>query len=153
MKRTHKPSTLEPLAPRMTGQALATWLLMSPDSLRGIMAPLGIGTGSEGGGYDVRQAVSAIVAHYRDMSEKVARQTEGDRARKMRAEADDAEVMAAQRIGLLVSRDEMRRLLEGLLVKFREDIRAIPWATLEQKRAICDLVAKMVLPAPGEEGE
>lgn len=145
-----KPSTLEPLAPRMTGQALATWLLMSPDSLRGIMAPLGIGTGD---GYDVRQAVPAIVAHYRDMSEKVARQTEGDRARKMRAEADDAEVMAAQRIGLLVSRDEMRRLLESLLVKFREDIRAIPWATLEQKRAICDLVAKMVLPAPGEEAQ
>ncbi len=147
-----KLSPLDPLPPRMAGNALATWLLMSPESLKGIMAPLGIGSTGEGGGYDVRQAVPAIVGHYRGISERNSRVSADAKARQQEADAARSELALAQDLGKLISRDEGKRLMESVVVQFREGVRAITWLTLEQKKTICDLVAKMVLPVTGEEG-
>lgn len=135
---------------RWSGQKLAQWLGVNGSSLRAILGPLEISTKE---GYDFMAAVPAVLNHFRAIAEKTSKETAASTARQKEAEAGSAELDFAVKLGKLVSRDEMRRLLEQLIVSYRESVRAISWLTLEQKKTICDLVAKMVLPSPGEEGE
>jgi len=68
-----------------------------------------------------------------------------DKARAAAAAADTAEIQLEQLKGHLVSRDEMRRVVENAVVTFREKVRGLEDLSLEQRKAVCDLLVNLKL--------
>jgi len=61
-----------------------------------------------GEGYEEKEAVRAIVTHYRGVAESIDEQAASDRARKNRAEADCAERRSAKEARETVTMDDYR---------------------------------------------
>jgi len=138
----------EPIPSRQSADKLSAWLQIPLTTIRGILAPLGIAAKD---GYDTREAVKAMVNHYRTVSEKSSRVTQDARARQQEADAARSELALAQELGRLIDRDEARRLFEQVIVSYREEVRNLGGLTLEQKKAVLEKLAKLVLPAKEEQ--
>lgn len=100
---------------------------------------------SEGEGIPIDDAVPVVFAAYFGEEAKQKLDIERDKARKAAADADTAEINLASLQESLVSRAEMQRAVENMLVTFREKVRAMTDLTLDQRKAVCDALAKLNL--------
>jgi trehalose-6-phosphatase len=96
-------------------------------------------------GYVLDVAMPLIVTHYRKAGEQVAAEIARERATVAKNERMLSDIALAEKVGKVVSVDEMRRLLEACFVQFRETVRKLPGLTNEQKETVCAIVADMTL--------
>lgn len=102
-------------------------------------------------GFDLADGIAPLdaVPHVVDMLLKTLYTStldiKRDKARAAAAAADTAEIELEKLKGNLVSRDEVRRVMENAVVTFREKVRFMDGLNLEQKKSVCDLLANLRL--------
>ena len=102
-------------------------------------------------GFDLADGIAPLdaVPHVVDMLLKTlftsTLDIKRDKARAAAAAADTAEIELEKLKGNLVSRDEVRRVMENAVVTFRGKIRFLDGLALEQKKAVCEQLANLRL--------
>jgi hypothetical protein len=95
------------------------------------------------GAEDPVAAGKAVIAHYKAVAESEASDMEKDRARKLKSEANTAEMVELEKAKTLVNVDDMRRRAREFIVMNRETIRRFPGIPHETKVALCEELAKV----------
>lgn len=127
---------------------VSAWLNIPTTTCKEICLRAGMDTKD---GFDILRAAPAVVAHYKELSERAGQEAERDRARKSKAEANMAELAEEKMAGNLASLGECRRLFECAIVQTREGVRKMKTLDQAQKRAVCEVLASAKFGALQEE--
>ena len=105
----------------------------------------------KGEGYDVRAATEAIITHYREASEKAkgAREADIDRARA--ADAETAELRAAQMRGTLANKDDVVSMMADYFARSRVAIETADFLTDPQRKRLFAKLNAIKLSEGGDE--
>lgn len=110
----------------VSGPVLAEMIGVTPRHLSNL-EKAGAVVKLERGGYDLRKSVRGMCQYLRDQKEKGDGTTyEADKARKMAADADLAEIEAAKAAGKLIDTRLIRRRWESAVVACRTKLLTIP---------------------------
>jgi len=92
---------------RLTGEKLTRWLgnLIATRTIQSIVSQAGL---KNDGGFDLKEAIQAIVAHFKQQAEKTSAARTEAAARRESAEAESAEIKAVQ------ARNELMLRADGI---------------------------------------
>ena len=137
------------LSGKLTFQRIASLVEMPASTVREIIVVKGKMEGR--GGIELGVALPLIIRHYRDQAEAAARDEKSDRARMTKANADEAELDLGKKLGTLVPKARMEQIILNGLTVARENIRRMTGLTMEQKLAVCEIIASVTLEEPTDE--
>jgi hypothetical protein len=84
----------------------------------------------------VRDALAAIVGHYREAAERIDVEVEKDRAAKLRAEREEAEMKTAAMKGELVPADLSDAFVADYLIRVVDVVKNLPMKAEDRLKAI-----------------
>lgn len=132
---------------RLSINRLVAWLGRSghtfvPDTLRAHLVSRGFDLGK---GVDPLQAAPCAMEILASRLAQINLDIDRDKARAAAAAADTAEIELEKLKGNLVSRDEIRRVVENMVVTYREKVRGMDDLSLEQRKAVCEALVNFKL--------
>jgi hypothetical protein len=97
-------------------------------------------------GFPLGASCKAIVDHYKGMSEAESAQATKDRNAIIAMQREQTAISLSNEQGKLLPKDAMRRMIEGLFVSMREEIRKCEGLTLDQKKLVTTAMSKATIP-------
>lgn len=98
------------------------------------------------GGFSLHDSARAVMNHYKAQAETESTQATKDKNAILAMQREQQAISLANEQGKLLPKDAMRRMIEGLFVSMREEIRKMDGLTLDQKKAVCLVLAKATIP-------
>ena len=129
-------------------------LLSTPDrTISRMLEKAGVLANRGAGGYETIPALKAIVASYADRSDKLSKTVEEDKARKIKAEADSAEMDYERSAGALAFICDVEAIWKDGFAQIRTLIESAGYLKQEQKLQLSkDLLGVRVDPIPNAAG-
>lgn len=105
----------------------------------------------KGQGYETEEAVRAVVQHFKTASEAISAEAEKDKAAKLRAERETAEMTAAERKGLLVPAAAVEIFWADAMIQAVDAVKRQPITQAHKDGLIADLRKIKVTPKKADE--